>query len=94
MSLHVKRFQGAPATPRYCESCSSEHIGQVPCGMTWLQRLKSATFDQLTTHPSKTTNKYWDQESITETFGEDARDDFMEVTQGKGVDGDLTGLFE
>lgn len=35
--------------------------------------------------PSREKRKYWDQEALTQTFGDDARDRAMEMTNGKGL---------
>lgn len=45
--------------PRYCPDCDSKHIGLVPCGMSWLQRLRSTgvSADAL---PTRTPKRYRD----------------------------------
>lgn len=86
MSLALKRYQGLPATPKFCPDCKSEHIGEVPCGMSWLERVRSTQVDGQV-NDSRTKKKYWDQEAVSASFGEDARDKVMEDTQGRGYDG-------
>lgn len=83
MSLFVKRFQGLPATPKYCPDCDTAHIGPVPCGMTWKQRVLSQTVSG-DVYQSRTKKRYWDQEALDEQFGPDATEKTLEDTQGKG----------
>ena len=87
MSLQVKRFQGLPAVPRYCSDCETEHIGQVPCGMTWLQRMRSTVLDTEAT-PSRSRRDYFDDEPLKGIFGADKRErkeEVMEETKGIGA---------
>lgn len=83
MGLFLKRFQGLPATPKYCPDCESEHIGQVPCGMTWRQRVLSQTVDEAV-NATRTRRKYWDQDALNQQFGEDAAEKTLHDTEGRG----------
>lgn len=87
MSLLVKRFQGLPATPRYCEDCKTDHIGEVPCGMTWLERMRSTRTDEAVLE-SRTRKDYFDDEPLKDVFGSDRKErteEMMEETKGVGA---------
>ena len=72
-----------------CEDCGSEHLGQ-RCGMTFQQRLRSIDHDT-DWMPAKNAmgrnyhrKNYYDKEPIKDLFGEDAREEMMEDTKGRG----------
>lgn len=84
------------AEPRYCSSCLSSHIGSVPCGMTWLQRIKSQRVDP-GVEETKTKRKYWNPESVDTLFQDglnpnERRELMMEETNGVGYVDDPKSL--
>lgn len=86
MKLIAKRFQGLPAEPRHCGDCDSEHIGVVPCGMTWLQRMRSTQTD-VAVNESRSRVQYWDDEGLKEVFGQtkaERREQMLDETEGRG----------
>jgi hypothetical protein len=68
---------------RYCTSCKTEHIGKVPCGLTWKQRMGTVDLDwaSLETRDKK---NYFDQEALDDSFGPDAQEVMMDETDGMG----------
>lgn len=81
-------YAGIKAEPRFCSSCSSEHIGQVPCGMTYMQRLGSVRLDGSVT-ATRDKKKYWDESSLKDFWGgqteSERKEQLMEETKGIGV---------
>lgn len=67
-----------------CTSCGSEHIGLNPCGLTFVERLRSQTLDP-SWMPTKQLKNYYDQEAIDADFGADAEELMMDETEGVGA---------
>jgi hypothetical protein len=59
------------------------------CGIPIAEKIRSLQLHPNAT-PSRPKRKYWDQEALHQTFGEDARDRVMETTGGKGYDSAVT----
>ena len=72
------------ASVKFCVSCGTDHIGQVPCGLSYRDRLRSVTLDPSCT-PTREKHNYYDQESLSTVFGEDAEEQMMEETHGVGA---------
>ncbi len=68
---------------RYCSSCRSVHLGRVPCGLSWAARIGTVRVD-VAVGESRTRRGYFDAESVSEAFGEDARDRALDETDGIG----------
>lgn len=71
---------------RYCEDCGSEHMN-APCGMKYVDRLRSVRLDSSVTE-TRTKHNYFDDDALTGTFGKTAaerHEEMMEETQGVGV---------
>ena len=87
----MKIKTSAHSTLAYCEDCNSEHIAPVPCGLTWLQRLRSTRLDTqwMPNPPSSKRRSYYDDEVVKETFGgldrKERREQYLEETKGKGA---------
>lgn len=90
MSLVVK----TRAEIRYCESCKSSHMGRVPCGLTYSQRIRSMRVDQ-SWMPAKIESRasgeteYYDDQQLSALFddgltGEERKEQLMDETQGVG----------
>lgn len=80
-------MRGPKATPRPCESCGSEHIGQIPCGMTWLERMKTTRLDHSWMPNPPNRRNYYDDEPLKEVFGADSKErheQMMDETAGFG----------
>jgi hypothetical protein len=84
---HMELQAGEPSELEIaCQSCGSFHLGVKPCGLTWLQRMKSVTI-----HPAATPTKmagsktYYDPEPIREVFGDDAQERVLDDTDGFGT---------
>lgn len=79
---------GMKAEPRDCSSCGVAHIGQVPCGMTYLQRLGSVHLDGSAT-PTRDKKRYWDESSLKDFWGgqseSERKEQLMEETKGIGA---------
>lgn len=68
---------------RDCPDCGSSHLGP-RCGMTFRQRLRSVRLDPRI-EETKTKRNYYDVDAVHQAFGEDARDELMEDTDGWGA---------
>lgn len=71
---------------RPCEDCGSSHIGVVPCGMTYLERMRSTSLDGSVTE-SRTKTKYWDDGPLQNVWGLNAKEreeQMMDDTHGLG----------
>lgn len=81
-------MKGMRAVPRDCSDCGSSHIGQVPCGMTWIQRMKSTRLDT-GWMPNAPRKNYYDRQSVDEMFGgtteAERKEELMDDTEGLGV---------
>lgn len=69
---------------RECGDCGSSHLG-APCGLSYAKRLASQSADTLWM-PAKNNGRknYYDSDSLKELFPEDAKEEMMEVTKGRG----------
>lgn len=69
-----------------CSSCGSFHLGVVPCGMTWIERMKTITVHPAAT-PTKTAGSktYYDPDPIKAAFGDDTREKLLDDTDGTGA---------
>lgn len=77
----------------HCSSCGSEHLGPVPCGLSFRDRMRSIELDQGVLE-TRTRRNYFDVEPIRQTFGEDANERMLDETDGlgfaqQGPDGEL-----
>lgn len=75
-------------TLAYCEDCKSEHLAPNPCGLTWLQRLRTSRLDTRWMPNPPTRRNYYDDQPLQETFGQDRkerREQYLEETKGKGA---------
>jgi hypothetical protein len=70
-------------SPRRCSSCGSEHYGRVPCGLTFIQRMRSVRVDQSNLEAPR--GAYYDEDAVREQFGADARDKMLDATDGMGA---------
>ena len=68
----------------WCPDCESSHIGENPCGMTYMERLRSTQLSPSVT-PTKSLRKYWDTEALTDQFGDHATDYSLDLTNGEGL---------
>lgn len=71
---------------RECPDCESSHIGIVPCGRTFVQRLRSVRLDPSAT-PTRDRVAYYDDEDMKDLFGYDRkerRELYMDDTKGMG----------
>lgn len=66
-----------------CPDCGSEHLG-VRCGMTFGQRMRTVQIDRASMETADLKN-YYDRDSITGMFGDDAKDRYYEETDGRGA---------
>ena len=76
----------------WCPSCQSTHMGIVPCGLTFAERLRSVVVDPV--RETKTRVNYFDKSALDQTFGEDRVEHYWESTAGhgaihRGSDGEL-----
>lgn len=81
-----------------CTDCHTTHMGFSNCGLTYVQRLRSAQLHPDAT-PSREKKKYWDQQALNDQFGEDARERSLSLTEGRGFNGptnpqDVAKLFD
>ena len=58
-------------------------MGQVPCGMTFAQRLRSTRLDQAAFDTYEPKN-YYDAAAVEREFGHDAKDRLLDETEGIG----------
>lgn len=75
---------GRYSTLAACPDCNSTHMAPVPCGLSYMQRLRSSQLHPDAT-PSREKRKYWDQEALDNQFGEDAREHSLDITKGRGL---------
>jgi hypothetical protein len=68
---------------RHCVDCGVAHYGEVPCGMTYLERLRSVRVDGVMV--TRTKREYYDSGPVDEVFGEDSRDRYWSETGGRGA---------
>lgn len=68
---------------RDCPDCKTSHIGKVPCGLSYRDRLRSTRLDSSAT-PSRDRRNYYDSEAISGIFGADAHERMLEETEGVG----------
>ena len=89
--ITIRRGSAREPTLEYCSSCGSEHLGRVPCGLTFAQRIKGVGFGS-DWMPSRTDarqreperHRYYDSEPIDQVFGTDSREKMLEDTKGLG----------
>lgn len=70
---------------RYCPDCKTEHLN-APCGLTYVQRLRSAQIHGSVT-PTKDKQNYYEDEALKDVFGADRnerRQDMADATNGRG----------
>ena len=77
-------------TLAYCGDCKSEHIAPNPCGLTWLQRMRSTRLDTqwMPNPPDSKRRNYYDDETMKQMFGTDRkerREQYLEETKGQGA---------
>ncbi|MGH7342877.1 MAG: hypothetical protein ACREKH_20525, partial [Candidatus Rokuibacteriota bacterium] len=89
MTLQVARTRAVrAATLAHCESCGSEHLPPVPCGLTFKERIKTARFgsDWMPARQSARDDAgtYYDRSALDEAFGPDRREKMLEETRGLG----------
>lgn len=67
----------------YCEAC-----GRGPwacaCGMSLIEKLRTVSLDTRALE-TRTRRRYYDESSLTDTFGADAKEQFADQTKGKGA---------
>lgn len=68
---------------RDCPDCGSSHIGLVPCGMTYRQRLCSTTVDN-SVLATRTKKNYYDSDTLSQLVPDHAHEQMMEETGGIG----------
>lgn len=68
---------------RDCSSCGSAHMGVVPCGLSYAERLGSVVVDKMSFDTAER-HSYYDPEPIRQVFGEDSAERMFEETQGLG----------
>jgi hypothetical protein len=66
-----------------CESCGHMPAGCV-CGLNFAEKLRTIQLSPSAV-PTRTKRRYWDEESLADTFGADAKDRYMEETKGLGA---------
>lgn len=71
-------------TFRQCPSCGSAHLGPVPCGMTFGQRMKTTKVDWAKLE-TKDLKNYYDKAAVQKAFGHDARDRYYDESDGIGA---------
>ena len=69
-------------TMRECLSCGSSHLGRVPCGMTWGERMRTVRLDKASMDTAELHN-YYDTAGVEASFP-DAEARLMEDTDGIG----------
>ncbi len=85
--------EGKPrdAALQRCESCGSEHLAPVPCGLTFKERIRTARMgtdwmpsrtDARQRDPDK--HRYFDSVALDEAFGPDRREKMLHETRGLG----------
>lgn len=84
---HTVTVRGSGFGLRFCDSCGTEHIGVVPCGMTFRERLCTTRLDGSVTETRNKRN-YYEDESYKELFGgydrKERREKLMDDTHGYG----------
>jgi hypothetical protein len=76
------------STLAHCPDCNSEHIAPNPCGLTWLQRMRTSRLDTRWMPNPPKRRLYYDDEAMKETFGQDRkerREQYLEETKGGGA---------
>jgi hypothetical protein len=76
-----------------CSSCGSEHLPPVPCGLSFIERLRSTQVHG-SVLASRTEHSRYDHEAIDMEFGKTAKErkaEFYEDTRGLGVMKDVPG---
>lgn len=69
-----------------CQSCGSEHLPPVPCGMTFVERLRSVQVHGSVLE-SRSASRRFDTESVDDQFGgtaKERKDEFYADTRGLG----------
>lgn len=80
---------------RFCDDCGTSHLGVVPCGMSYAQRLRTTRLAS-EWMPAKTDSRqrgdsvYYDDEALSGMFGDgltgkEREEQMMEETQGVGI---------
>lgn len=78
---------------RFCTDCESTHMGRVPCGMSYAQRLRSQTTDPSWMPARRAVGNlknYYDDESVSALFndgltGKERKEQMLDETEGVGV---------
>ena len=69
---------------RHCDSCGSDHLGPVPCGMSFAQRMKSTNTDFGSFETVYNRRNYYDSAAVDATFSHDSKDRLYDETDGIG----------
>ena len=67
---------------RYCNSCGSEHLGVVPCGLTFGERMRTVQVDRAAMDTADLKN-YYDSAAVEASFP-NAKERLYEDTDGIG----------
>jgi len=69
---------------RVCPSCGSAHLGKIPCGLTFRERLLTVRMDA-SLMETRSLPTYYDSDAVKEQFGEDAKERLLDSTHGYGA---------
>lgn len=67
----------------WCDTCHRMIGVGCACGLSFAEKVRTLTIHN-DAMPNKTKKKYWDQQAVSSTFGDDATDRVMEETKGVG----------
>jgi len=67
-----------------CESCGSEHLPPVPCGLSFKERIRTARFGSDWMPARRAAHSFVDRSALDETFGPDRRERMLHETRGLG----------
>jgi len=83
--LSVVHEPSRPAAQGFasCSSCGSEHLPPVPCGMTFLERMKTVQVNERNFDTAEKAN-YFDSVALDEAFGPDRKERMLHETRGLG----------
>lgn len=89
MSIEIIREgRRVEAVLAYCESCGSEHLAPVPCGLTFAERIRTVRtatdWMPAKANSRATDGSFIDRVALDETFGPDRREQMLEETRGLG----------
>lgn len=84
MSLAIGKTRSTvPARIASCSSCGSEHLPPVPCGLSFIDRLRSVQVNERNFDTAERHN-YYDRSALDEAFGPDRREKMLQETRGLG----------